>query len=319
MSANKTLGRGLNALLGDEPEEENAAAAGVKEVPLADLEPSSFQPRRYFDEEAINDLVESVASKGVIQPLIVREKINDKGRYEIIGGERRYRAAKRAGLVRVPVIVKSFTDREALEVALIENLQRQDLNPLEEAAGYKRLMDEFQNTQEDLAHSVGKSRSHIANSIRLLSLPEKVKDCIETGALTAGHARALVTAKDPEELARQIISKGLNVRQTEQLVQNEKSQKSAKPKVKKSSDIQREYDSLAQELSRSTGLNVAIKARAKGGLIMLAYDNLEQLDDIIRRLNGRENPQPAADAQTNGEVTFDNSFDDAVSAAIEWK
>ena len=319
MSANKTLGRGLNALLGDEPEEENAAAAGVKEVPLADLEPSSFQPRRYFDEEAINDLVESVASKGVIQPLIVREKINDKGRYEIIGGERRYRAAKRAGLTRVPVIVKSFTDREALEVALIENLQRQDLNPLEEAEGYKRLMDEFQNTQEDLAHSVGKSRSHIANSIRLLSLPEKVKGCIETGALTAGHARALVTAKNPEELAQQIIAKGLNVRQTEQLVQNEKTPKTAKPKVKKSSDIQREYDSLAQELSRSTGLNVAIKARAKGGLIMLAYDNLEQLDDIIRRLNGRGETQKTPVGAPVEQVTFDESFDDASSAEIEWK
>ena len=321
MSVNKTLGRGLNALLGKDVGNETVSSGNIKEVALSDLEPSSFQPRRYFDEEAINDLVESVASRGVIQPLIVREKINEEGKYEIIGGERRYRAAKRAGLVRVPVIVKIFSDKEALEVALIENLQRQDLNPLEEAEGYRRLMDEFQNTQEDLAHSVGKSRSHIANSIRLLALPDAVKERIESGALTAGHARTLVTAKNPEELADIIISKGLNVRQAERLVQNIRDKKE-KP-AKKTKNRQDECDDLAEKLSRSLGVNVGIKIRSRGGSLILNYDTLEQLDMLIRRLCG----VPAQTRQTEDfsdedeqivfEEGFDASFEDESSDNIE--
>lgn len=321
MSVNKTLGRGLNALLGKDVGNETVSSGNIKEVALSDLEPSSFQPRRYFDEEAINDLVESVASRGVIQPLIVREKINEEGKYEIIGGERRYRAAKRAGLVRVPVIVKIFSDKEALEVALIENLQRQDLNPLEEAEGYRRLMDEFQNTQEDLAHSVGKSRSHIANSIRLLALPDAVKERIESGALTAGHARTLVTAKNPEELADIIISKGLNVRQAERLVQNIRDKKE-KP-AKKTKNRQDECDDLAEKLSRSLGVNVGIKIRSRGGSLILNYDTLEQLDMLIRRLCG----VPAQTRQTEDfsdedeqivfEEDFDASFEDESSDNIE--
>ena len=321
MSVNKTLGRGLNALLGKDVGNETVSSGNIKEVALSDLEPSSFQPRRYFDEEAINDLVESVASRGVIQPLIVREKINEEGKYEIIGGERRYRAAKRAGLVRVPVIVKIFSDKEALEVALIENLQRQDLNPLEEAEGYRRLMDEFQNTQEDLAHSVGKSRSHIANSIRLLALPDAVKERIESGALTAGHARTLVTAKNPEELADIIISKGLNVRQAERLVQNIRDKKE-KP-AKKMKNRQDECDDLAEKLSRSLGVNVGIKIRSRGGSLILNYDTLEQLDMLIRRLCG----VPAQTRQTEDfsdedeqivfEEDFDASFEDESSDNIE--
>ena len=321
MSVNKTLGRGLNALLGKDVGNETVSSGSIKEVALSDLEPSSFQPRRYFDEEAINDLVESVASRGVIQPLIVREKINEEGKYEIIGGERRYRAAKRAGLVRVPVIVKIFSDKEALEVALIENLQRQDLNPLEEAEGYRRLMDEFQNTQEDLAHSVGKSRSHIANSIRLLALPDAVKERIESGALTAGHARTLVTAKNPEELADIIISKGLNVRQAERLVQNIRDKKE-KP-AKKMKNRQDECDDLAEKLSRSLGVNVGIKIRSRGGSLILNYDTLEQLDMLIRRLCG----VPAQTRQTEDfsdedeqivfEEDFDASFEDESSDNIE--
>ena len=193
----RNLGRGLNALLGD-AEEPAEQAGGIQTVALSDLEPSPFQPRRVFDEEAINDLVESIRTKGVLQPLIVRAKNGGDGKYEIVGGERRWRASQLAGLREVPVIVKQFTDKEALEVALIENLQRQDLNALEEAEGYRRLMDEFANTQEELAQAVGKSRSHVANTMRLLGLPEKVKGYLETGKLTSGHARALGTAKEPE-------------------------------------------------------------------------------------------------------------------------
>ena len=169
----RNLGRGLSALLGEENEtEQNAVQSGVKTVAVADLEPSPFQPRHTFDEEALRDLVESVKTKGVIQPLIVR--MGKAGKYEIIGGERRWRAAQQAGLREVPVLVKDFSDKEAMEVALIENLQRQDLNALEEAEGYRRLMEEFSNTQEELAQAVGKSRSHVANTMRLLGLPQQI-------------------------------------------------------------------------------------------------------------------------------------------------
>ena len=201
----RNLGRGLNALLGEGESEEQSQ--NVKMVMLSDLEPSPFQPRRVFDEEAINDLVESIRTKGVLQPLIVRVKDGAENKYEIVGGERRWRASQLAGLTEIPVLIKQFTDKEALEVALIENLQRQDLNALEEAEGYRRLMDEFSNTQEELAKAVGKSRSHVANTMRLLGLPEKVKKYLETGKLTSGHARALLTAKEPEVLAFQRIKR----------------------------------------------------------------------------------------------------------------
>lgn len=326
----RNLGRGLNALLGEgEPEEQSQ---NVKTVLLSDLEPSPFQPRRVFDEEAINDLVESIRTKGVLQPLIVRLKNGSESKYEIVGGERRWRASQLAGLTEVPVLIKQLDDKEALEVALIENLQRQDLNALEEAEGYRRLMDEFSNTQEELAKAVGKSRSHVANTMRLLGLPDKVKKYLETGKLTSGHARALLTAKEPEILADTVIFKGLNVRQTEKLAQ-EGLEKKKKQTAPKKSEKQEECDSLAADLSRILGITVSIRPKSVGGELILSYETLEQLDTLIRKLSAR--PQTEKKKETDretvsagdsaveedviqmetediGEVVFDDSFSNAL-------
>lgn len=332
----RNLGRGLNALLGEGESEEQSQ--NVKMVMLSDLEPSPFQPRRVFDEEAINDLVESIRTKGVLQPLIVRVKDGTENKYEIVGGERRWRASQLAGLTEIPVLIKQFTDKEALEVALIENLQRQDLNALEEAEGYRRLMDEFSNTQEELAKAVGKSRSHVANTMRLLGLPEKVKKYLETGKLTSGHARALLTAKEPEVLADTVISKGLNVRQTEKLAQEGVEKKRKQPNPKKS-EKQEECDSLAADLSRILGITVSIRPKSVGGELILSYETLEQLDTLIRKLSSRPQTKTKKDGNQEivsaddsaveedviqmdneeiGEVVFDDSFsnvleDDVIS------
>ena len=313
----RNLGRGLSALLGEENEtDQPAVQSGIKTVPVADLEPSPFQPRHTFDADALRDLVESVKTKGVIQPLIVRA--TKSGGYEIIGGERRWRAAQQAELREVPVLVKDFSDKEAMEVALIENLQRQDLNALEEAEGYRRLMEEFSNTQEELAQAVGKSRSHVANTMRLLGLPQPVKTMLEMGKLTSGHARALLTAKDPEALAKTVVARGLNVRQTEKLAQEDgvpKKQTAAPQK----SDKQIECDDLARDLTRVLGLPVSIRPKARGGELVLAYSTLEELDKLIGRLSAK----PAASDEIPtvseeeiiengddvGEVIFDDSFD----------
>ena len=321
MSA-KNLGRGLNALLGETAEEN---VQGIKTVLLSDLEPSPFQPRHVFNQEAIDDLVESIRTKGVLQPLIVRLKNGFSDKYEIIGGERRWRASQLAGLKEVPVLVKTLTDKEALEVALIENLQRQDLNALEEAEGYRRLMDEFANTQEELAQAVGKSRSHVANMMRLLGLPEKVKSFLEDGRLTSGHARALLAAKDPESLAQTVVDKGLNVRQTEKLAQ-ENTPKKKRATVKKS-DKQEECDSLAEDLSRILGMTVTIKPKAVGGDLIVSYETLEQLDTLIRKLGSKpsENTKKKTETFVNeedviqaadddvGDVIFDDSFSNELS------
>lgn len=313
---NKNLGRGLNALLGDgdEPDEQNQQ--GIKTILLSDLEPSPFQPRRMFDEEAINDLVESIKTKGVIQPLIVRIKNGFQDKYEIVGGERRWRASQMAGLKEVPVLIKEFTDKEALEVALIENLQRQDLNPLEEAEGYRRLMEEFSNTQEELAKSVGKSRSHVANTMRLLALPEKVKGMLEKGKLTPGHARALLTAKEPEILAEMIVSKGLNVRQTEKLAQ-EKIEKKTPRLIAKKSDKQEECDILAEDLTRILGIPVSIKIKPRGGDIIISYETLEQLDMIIRRLSAKKEEKKNPKEEIKADDVIDEDIIQMETSDIE--
>lgn len=283
------LGRGLSSLLGDDYEEssftassETAGGEGIKQIPVEDLSPSPFQPRRVFDESAIKDLVESIKKKGVIQPLIVRQR-GDK--YEIIGGERRWRASKLAGLEKVPAIVHDFTDKEAMEVALIENLQRQDLNALEEAEGYRRLMEEFKNTQEELAAAVGKSRSHIANMMRLLGLPESVKKMLEDGKITAGHARALLTSKNPEKLAEQVVREGLNVRQIEKLAQENLPIEKKKQKTKQTNNKKSECDELAKQLSHLLQLQVQLKPKAHGGEVVISYSSLEELDKIVSRLS----------------------------------
>lgn len=290
------LGRGLSALLGDpvvaatateSGEPAGTPLKGLRNLPIGTLRPGRFQPRRVFDQAAIDDLIESVREKGILQPILVRPVDGDGPSFEIIAGERRWRAAQAAGIHEVPAIVRSLTDREALEVALIENLQRQDLSPLEEAEGYRRLMEEFSHTQEELAKTVGKSRSHVANTMRLLALPGPVKEMLDNGALTAGHARALLTAEDPVSLANQVVSKGLNVRQTERLSQHgdakpKATKGSARPAPSKDSDLM----ALERELSNLLGLKVSISHGEQGGEVTVQYMTLEQLDGLLHRLSG---------------------------------
>ncbi|OPZ79130.1 MAG: Chromosome-partitioning protein ParB [Alphaproteobacteria bacterium ADurb.Bin438] len=282
------LGRGLSDLLGEgaNASEDISELDKVKQhrfVNINLLAPSPYQPRHTFDEESLNNLVASIQEKGVLQPLLVRRDPEDNSRYEIIAGERRFRASQIAGLTELPVIVKEMNNQEVLEVALIENIQRQDLNAIEEAEGYNRLIEEFNHTQEELGKIVGKSRSHVANTMRLLTLPSGVKDLVVQGKLTAGHARALITAKNPEELAEKIVSKGLNVRQVEKLAHSEEKKKE-KP-VTQAEVKEDDAKALEEELSRMLGTKVAIKFKEKGGDITVTFDNLEVLDTLLKRLS----------------------------------
>jgi ParB family chromosome partitioning protein len=275
------LGRGLSALFGDESPPPSEPARGVKTVPIEHLHPGKYQPRRHFDEEALRSLVESVQKQGILQPLLVRTHPTRATEYEILAGERRWRAAQLASLREVPVLVREIADREALEIALVENVQREDLTPLEEAAAYQRLIDEFGHTQEALAQSIGKSRSHIANTLRLLGLPAEVRQMLEDGRLTAGHARALLTADDPLALAHAVLKAGLSVRQTEALA------KGAQPEAKKPrTPVRRDADivALERELADSLGLKVAIAFDGKAGTLTFTYKSLDQLDEVLRRL-----------------------------------
>ncbi|MGB1548584.1 MAG: ParB/RepB/Spo0J family partition protein [Alphaproteobacteria bacterium] len=278
------LGRGLASLLGEETED-YASLDRVRQgktVPLDLLRPGRHQPRHRFDEAAIEALAQSIREQGILQPILVR-RTDDADRYEIIAGERRWRAAQIAGLHEVPVLVRNLTDSDALEIALVENVQRQDLTPLEEAEGYQRLIDEFAHTQEDLSKVVGKSRSHIANTLRLLNLPSKVKEMLENGELSAGHGRALLNAVNMESLAKEVARKGLNVRQTEALVRRQQKGEKAKP-----SPITKDADTLAIErnLSALLGLRVTVRFHGKkGGELIVHYKTLEQLDDVLRRLS----------------------------------
>ncbi|MGE5517620.1 MAG: ParB/RepB/Spo0J family partition protein [Bacteroidota bacterium] len=296
----RNLGRGLSALLGDSGVAAAAAvldggntaapagpaARGLRNLATAQLRPGKFQPRRQFEEEAIADLVESVRDKGILQPILVRPI---EGGFEIIAGERRWRAAQRAQLHEVPVIIRDFSDKEALEVALVENLQRQDLSPLEEAEGYRRLVDEFSHTQEELAKAVGKSRSHVANMMRLLALPDPIKGMVEAKQLSAGHARALLTASDPVTLAREVVDKQLNVRQTEKLAAGEGKGKSAGGSAGRSaaaSHKDADTAALERDLAEMLGVKVTLTSHGKGGELTIHYGSLEQLDDILSRLSG---------------------------------
>lgn len=278
------LGRGLSALLGDEGEDyaDLDKARETKPVPIEFLQPSEFQPRRRFNEEDMAALVASVKEKGILQPILVRRHPTAANRFEIVAGERRWRAAQQAQLVDVPVVIKELSDQDTLEIALIENIQRESLTPLEEAEGYRRLMDEFSHTQDALARTVGKSRSHVANTLRLLALPDAVKQMVDVGALTAGHARALINSDDPEAFAKQVVKKGLNVRQTERLAQTAK--EGAKPGR---SAPHKDADTVAleNELSTLLGLRVNIRFSRGGGTLTIAYKTLEQLDDVLHRLN----------------------------------
>jgi ParB family transcriptional regulator, chromosome partitioning protein len=279
----KRLGRGLAALIGDDDtsEVQHVAATGLRHLPVEMLRASKSNPRKKFTEDEIETLSQSIRSKGVLQPIIVRPL--DTGEFEIVAGERRWRAAQKAQLHDVPVIVRDLDDRESLEIALIENIQRSDLNPLEEAQGYKFLMESYSYTQQQLAESVGKSRSHIANTLRLMSLPETIQRRIEDGLLTAGHARALVATEDPQAVADQIIKLGMSVRQAEDLVRQASNKSRGKPAAPhKDADTKALETALAQKL----GLSVIITHHGdKGGVVQIAYKSLDQLDDLTRKLS----------------------------------
>ena len=295
------LGRGLAALLGEETEDYAALdkLRQGKTIPLDLLSPGTQQPRRRFDEDAIAALAQSIREKGILQPILVR-RIDGGDRYEIIAGERRWRAAQIVGLHEVPVLIRDLNDSDALEVALIENVQRQDLTSLEEAEGYQRLMDEFSHTQEALAKGVGKSRSHIANTLRLLGLPQKVKTLLDEGELSAGHGRALLNATNPEALAKEVVRKGLNVRQTESLVRRQ--QKKEKPQAP-SAVVDADTRALERDLSTLLGLRVAIRFHgSKGGELIVHYQTLEQLDNVLRRLKHPHNSsgETAVQEDANG-------------------
>ena len=288
----KTLGRGLSALFGEEDAGEDLASLDklrlAKMVPVEFLRPSRVQPRRHFDAAALAALTDSVREKGVLEPIVVRRHPDQANAYEIVAGERRWRAAQGARLHEVPVVVKELSDRDALEIALIENIHREDLTALEEADGYQRLMDEFGHTQDALSRSVGKSRSHVANMLRLLALPEAVKQRLHDGSLSAGHARALLTAENAEALAAEIVAKGLNVRQTEQLVQRGRPQAEGRQRGRaRKAEAAKDPNTAALErdLGGLLGLRVRIEERgAEGGTLMIHYDTLEQLDDVLRRI-----------------------------------
>lgn len=281
------LGRGLNALMGDIAREEPvrggeaALSTGVRTLPVGSLTPHPGQPRRHFAEAALEELAESIAARGLIQPIVVRP--HGKG-YQIVAGERRWRAAQRARLHEVPVIVREFNDTETLEIALVENIQRQDLNAIEEAEAYHRLIDDYGHTQEALGKLVHKSRSHIANLLRLLDLPKMVQDKVVEGELSMGHARALIGAPDVEQLAYQVISKGLSVRDTERLA---RAAKPAEARIR-SGDSGRDADLAALEhhLADLLGLAVRIGHSPKGGTLTLSYSTLDQLDMLCQRLTG---------------------------------
>ncbi len=280
----RNLGRGLSALLGED--KSPAPAAGAQQIAIEKLHPGRYQPRRTMDQEELQDLAQSIRELGVLQPILVREHPDRPGDYEIIAGERRWRAAQLAQLHEVPVLVKVLSNKETLEVALVENLQREDLSPLEEAVGLQRLMDEFGHTQDALAKAVGKSRPHVANMLRLLGLPDAVKAMVDKGDLSAGHARALLSATAPEVLARQVVEQGLSVRQTEQLVQRAATAKSSGARrgpKEKDADTR----ALETDLSDLLGLRVAIAPKGREGSVTVYYKSLDQLDGLLQRLSGQ--------------------------------
>jgi len=288
----KGLGRGLSHLFGEAeaayraPGEIGDGAAippsSGRTLPVTYLQPGQFQPRRHFDEAALDELAQSIKTHGLLQPILVRPLGSDS--YEIIAGERRWRAAQKAALHEVPVIIQSLTDTQSLEIALVENLQRQDLTALEEADGYQRLIEEFGHSHVALGELVGKSRSHVANMLRLLALPDSVKAMMQSGQLSAGHARALLTAPEPEALAVMVVARGLSVRETERLAGQAKAAPQAKAKTPggaKHADL----ISLERDMTERLGLKVTIASQGAAGALTIAYKSLDQLDDILEKLS----------------------------------
>ena len=279
------LGRGLAALMGDVSAEATTTperARTQRRVPIEYLRPNPRNPRRNFSDAELDELAASIKQRGIIQPVVVRSVRGAKDAYEIIAGERRWRAAQRAALHEIPIVPFEASDSEALELAIIENVQRTDLNPLEEAGGYQALASEYGHSHEDIAKIVGKSRSHVTNTLRLLKLPEPVKAYIHAGKISAGAARMLIGAADPEEMAREIVDRGLNVRQVEALAKDRApgSGKAAKKRVVKSADT----IALERRVSNTLGLTVTVDHRSKGGVLHIHYRNLDQLEEVLRRL-----------------------------------
>ena len=277
----KGLGRGLSSLMGDTEtaQTKNTNVGQETKIPIANLKPSPSQPRRLFNKNSINELADSIKAKGIVQPLVVRPSPSDANSYEIIAGERRWRAAQIAQLHEVPAVIRNFNDTEALEIAIIENVQRSDLSPIEEAAGYKRLIENHGHTQEDLSGIVGKSRSHIANIIRLLSLPQSIQDMITEGKISSGHARAIMNSAFPEQLAEKIINENLSVRDAENLAKDKKGI-IKKLKLKDPDTID-----LENKISEKLGLAININHKGKkGGSIKIDYKTLDQLEMITQKL-----------------------------------
>jgi ParB family chromosome partitioning protein len=288
------LGRGLSALMADVAVEAEAAVTENprrpdRMMPIEDLIPNPDQPRRSFTKDQLEDLAASIRTKGVIQPLIVRPNPNISGKFEIVAGERRWRAAQIAQKHEVPVLIRNFDDVEVLEIAIIENIQRADLNAIEEAAGYRQLMFKFGHTQEKLAEALGKSRSHIANLMRLLNLPEDIQELVSDGTLSAGHARALITASDPTTLAQTVVNKQLSVRDTEKLVKEGSSQTKRRKPVEGSFTMDKDADTRALEgdLSAALGMKVQIDHTPgkENGRVVISYDSLEHLDALCALLS----------------------------------
>jgi ParB family transcriptional regulator, chromosome partitioning protein len=293
------LGRGLSALLDEAdaplvveapPGEAVIGLAGVREAPIELLRRNPDQPRRFFDEEALEELAESVRQKGLLQPILVRPAPGAPGEFQIVAGERRWRAAQRANLHVVPIVVRELDDLDVLEIGIIENVQRVDLNPLEEAQSYKILMDRFGRTQDMIAQSVGKSRSHVANILRLLSLPDTVREHLTAGRLTSGHARAIASAPEPGRLAEMIVDRGLSVRQAEALAREaqDRPDSAVRKPVKAPAYKDPNIAALEQDLGDVLGYVVEIIAADERGEVRVKFESIEQLDDICRRLSQLE-------------------------------
>ena len=285
----KPLARGLAALMGEAAVPTSASAPGVQRLAVDLLEPSPYQPRQSMDEDALQELADSIAQRGILQPLLVRPKPGAPGHYQIIAGERRWRASQRAQLHEVPVLVRELSDADAMAAGLVENLQRENLNAMEEAEGYKRLTDEFRLSHDQLGEAVGKSRSYITNAMRLLSLPNAVQLLLREGAISLGHAKALMSHPDPVKAAQDVVKRGLSVRQTEALAKT--TGRSIAPAL--TARIPREHQgehseiaALAENLSERLGLRVDIKFNGTGGALVLNYASLDQLDSLLALLNG---------------------------------
>ena len=287
--ARSRLGRGLASLIGDVGGEATKAdrPRAQRKVPIEFLKANPRNPRKTFAETELEELAASIREHGVIQPIVVRALRGSADQFEIIAGERRWRAAQRAGLHEVPIVPVEVSDTDALEIMIIENVQREDLNAVEEARGYHALADEFKRSADEIAKVVGKSRSHIANTMRLTKLPTDVQELIGSGALSAGHARALISANDASGLAQRVVKEGLSVRQTEELA-HEKGVPKRAPQKARSGRVAKDADTLALErrVSDSLGLSVSIDHRNSGGVLHIRYKSLDQLDDVVRRLSG---------------------------------